>query len=874
MKAPKRRPNVLVGLVALITVAGLILYYDPRPTRGDPAHTVRVRGASTTGALQTQTMVSGLWRVDGSFESTIRIKNTLVVGPLTITPVLYMADGTPYTLPAVIVPKAGVVVVDVNQAVAQAAPTLGSHLSQFGSAALTWQYTSPGHIVASVQMLDSPDSLVFTVPFSPVQDGTAGPQTARGLWWRNDSGVGGYVSLANTTGGAIGVSVQTLGSPGSPSTVQSFQVPGHGTQMLDLDSLTAGIPPGENQAGGIVVQYQGDSGAIIVSGGLVNQSEGYSANMPFCSHDMSSASAAQYTFVSVGVMVGKPDPMMGFPQNTTFQPYAVVRNTTTSPLTLTAQINYMGSAGPVTVNAPPQQLAPLETRQIGLSAILASQGLRNFNGMLNLTFSFNGHPSDAQVATGSVDQTGTYVFEVEPEGLGPGPSKIGGYWNVANGYDTMLNYWNPSSSAEDVVATIYYGDGSGQYQIPLHLAPFASGMIDMMMLIESGQPDANGNVIPMTVQSGSVVFSNAKGKTVPMTLNLAVGAFDVTTATCCSQFVNCCGDSSFTVSPSNYLCPVGQSQQCTASATNCDGTTVYPSPSSWSSSNTAIATITNGGLMTGVAPGQVTITANFTSAPAQTGTFCVPHICVTQTASGSSPEKVTPVITSLSPSRGPVGNPETISIDGLGFGTSPTVTVGTINATVTSSTDTHLYANFTIGSSGGNQNVIVTANSQQSAPANFFNQVPTSLSIVSGTNSTTNESTCSIPGVGTGCGISRRFTYQLNDQADQPIQYSGLQVWDSFGTPSPNQLSVSGFNTTCTPYGDTNGGPCGLTTNSNGQFGEGNLSTCSTVCYSGAACVVPSSSPYTQDAQTWHIDSYSIVQTIKFYCNSVLVNGQ
>jgi hypothetical protein len=74
--------------------------------------------------------------------------------------------------------------------------------------------------------------------------------------------------------------------------------------VLDLDALTASLPPGENQAGGIAVQYEGNSGAMIVSGGLANYGEGYSANMPFCSHDMSSSKSAQYTFASVGVMGG------------------------------------------------------------------------------------------------------------------------------------------------------------------------------------------------------------------------------------------------------------------------------------------------------------------------------------------------------------------------------------------------------------------------------------------------------------------------------------------------------------------------------------------------------------------------------------------
>jgi len=98
--------------------------------------------------------------------------------------------------------------------------------------------------------------------------------------------------------------------------------------------------------------------------------------------------------------------------------------------------------------------------------------------------------------------------------------------------------------------------------------------------------------------------------------------------------------------------------------------------------------------------------------------------------------------------------------------------------------------------------------------------------------------------------------------------YSRPPAWDSFGTVSPNPLNIGGFNTTCTP---ANTGPCGLTTNANGQFNEQALSVCATACRSNGVCVTGGPSVV---GQTWHVGSGAITQTISYYCQRVLVNGQ
>jgi len=67
---------------------------------------------------------------------------------------------------------------------------------------------------------------------------------------------------------------------------------------------------------------------------------------------------------------------------------------------------------------------------------------------------------------------------------------------------------------------------------------------------------------------------------------------------------------SILVSPGSTTILMGKQQQFSATATYADGsTTSAPAGTTWSSSNTAVATVDSSGLVKGVAPGDVTISA-------------------------------------------------------------------------------------------------------------------------------------------------------------------------------------------------------------------------------------------------------------------------
>lgn len=447
-------------------------------------------------------LFSGLWRTDGGFHSTVRMKNVLVVAPIQVTPVLYMADGTEYSLPAINIPISGVATVDVNAALADVPPNIAPHLSQHGSVAVKYSYSSTGHLAAYVAIIDPLRSLSFTFPF--VEPGAMQmvmashsdqhvhptPETMEGLWWKHDGGVTGFVTLTNTTGAEQKAAVRISGSLGHGGPTRSVTLCAHCTQVLDLGEAVKDLPNNEQQAGGVSVQYA-QMGNVLVGGGLLNEGEGYSANIPFWPHDTTSSRIAM-TCASVGIMTGKADPMNGFPTETVFTPYLSLRNTSTKPLDVILRINYMKGSAPATVSLPPQRLRPMEARQIEISAALAGLALADFNGVINLAVSFTGQPGDLVMASGSVDQTGTYVFEVEPQGTGTSQMKFANYWTVAGGNDTMYSLWNPTETAQDLKLTFYYGDGSGKYVLPMHLAGQVSAMVDLKELMMRQQPDSAG----------------------------------------------------------------------------------------------------------------------------------------------------------------------------------------------------------------------------------------------------------------------------------------------------------------------------------------------------------------------------------------------
>jgi hypothetical protein len=812
--------------------------------------------ATGSGTTSTYSLYCGLWRVDNGFVSKIHVKNALIVGPLTVLPVLYMADGTQYELQPIQVPTAGTAQINVNDALSSAPPAIEPHLSQYGSAALYYQYQNAGHLLAFTEIINLQGSLIFTTPFAGLDQGPAGPQTLEALWWRHDPQVGGFVALSNVTSSPIQVSLQPTGSQGTQVASTAITLQGHTTQMLDLDMLAWGLPQAENQAGGLRLQYNGVKRAIMATGGLVNEGIGYSTDIPFWYHDLGSTSApVPVTYASVGLMVGLPQAGMGFPASLRFTPFAVLENTTAQPLTVTPTLNYMPGGSPVTLPLPVQQLKPQETRTLDLPTMLANLGLGGLNGDINLSFSITGHGGDLVIATGSVDQTGNFVFPVPAEAIGQSLGRAIGHWTVANGVDTMYSLWNPTNAAQDFVVTLHYGDGSGQYVMPVHLAAQASTMIDIGMLIAMAQPDANGNLIPNYMQEGSVVFSNPKGRRQWMTLAVCGAFYNPRKATCGEYWIDCYGYSDETVSPSSFAVAVDGTVQLDDQATYADGSVDdFTSSSTWSSNDTAVATVSVSGLVKGVSAGSVVITVELPSLVVTTGEICsngaqIP--CPTAnlgSGAGGTVGDGTPVINSVSPSSWISGYTYSNgTISGKYFGTNPTVSLSdqTISFSYTPVSDGQIDFSAAIPATTPSETVTITVTSQgyngsgwipttqgespsssgaasntAPQPVNFTQAGSQSLSggqlyfLYEWQSNTGNSSDLQ------SCAVGEFVTYPGYVAGQQGVYLWPNPPWPSTSSPNPTTGSVTGNNSYC-PWGSSSGtAPCVVDTQNHGAFGS------------------------------------------------------
>ncbi len=579
--------------------------------------------------------------------------------------------------------------------------------------------------------------------------------------------------------------------------------------------------------------------------------------------------------------------MPGFPKDTTFSPYLVLRNTTEKPLDVGLQLNYMmntNGGAPVTRNLRAQHLAPFEARQVDMQAALNSAGLvvnchpersegsaSCFGGSINLSLSFTGKGGDLVLASGSVDQTGTYVFEVEPQGVGSSRSKYTNYWGVANGNDTMLSLFNPTNAAQDILATFYYGDGSGKYTLPVHLEPQASTLIDMAMLIAEHHPDADGNVIPSSVQEGSADFASAKGRREWITLVIAGGIYNVVTATCGSTCITCCGDSGpFFSCPSSV--PVGQLGQCNSFSTDCNGYPIYPS--SWSSSNTPVLTVNGGGVVTAVSPGQATATAYYYNLIATTGNVCGPSpSCPTYSPTPASTISVTPTITFSGPayvplrtgsSTGPNSNTYTATGNPSGGTYSWTASNGNVTLTNASSATVTVTAANASGQVGDTAiTVTYTANSQSaSSTANITVVKPSSLAsppttdTVNSTGHTCSASatsnTCSqsiFAGSGSYSSYVRNRTYKILDQFNNWIAGYPLDIQESYTSPTGQCASDKV-----------------VTGSGNGDTVTDCFYFCSATCQQGGSCNVSAT-------QTITVNGYSVrTESVTWTCSSATLS--
>jgi hypothetical protein len=753
--------------------------------------------------------------------------------------------------------------IDVRSALQEA----GERLDQSGTAYIAFDAPSSGGINAYAHLLNIPKSLSLSLPFMEVAASQTSP--LRAVAWRYSNHTDAYIGIENTSARDVSATVSMVIGGREREIREAHLDPGESDtiKLPSTDELG-----GSEQAGaaGVVVRHDGDAGALVAQGWLLDDDIGFSAPFGFRG-GMAAMSSQDQTerILGTGVMIGNADAAMGFPAGVVFSPLLALWNPSTQPVVAKASFSYARNSSVQSSALPPINLAASGSVLINLRDYQVSGLIPADVAQGSIKLEYNASHGALLADLASVDQSGSFVSPVPLTCTGNRSMHMV-FWRTDGAWESMVTLQNLAAESNDLEVKITWQ--GGEYVVHKTLGSGDTTMVSINEIQSSQQPDDQGRVIPRDVLLGGidVLSQNQKHALVinamlmnPVTRTCtSCNGQPYVTSYCLTDTVSVCGFTTYTVgSGFNIFMRVFLS----------DNTQDLLAVMTSHSDNSPVATA-NGSAVNAVAPGQANISG---MAP---NSYPIDPYCNTGDLSDDSPGElltVSPVVLISGPSAVPLGTDvNTIQLTASVMPSggsyvwstiSPKVTLSNANTgtvTVTSVTqsdarnDVVINLGYTVNSVTAQTSVAITV------------QKPASLSIT-GTDSTTAFGSCAA----SSCGVTRTFDYQVYDHLTppSPMNVGGMQLWDSIVNTSTNTCSLLSYTTTCSP---SNTGPCGVRTFSNGTFHE-TLGICTPACHStSGVCFDFGCSTIAN--QTWNVNGISLASDVKrltYNCTQILVNG-
>jgi hypothetical protein len=394
----------------------------------------------------------------------------------------------------------------------------------------------------------------------------------------------------------------------------------------------------------------------------------------------------------------------------------------------------------------------METRLVNLSGAsegLIPEGVSSFS----LRLSHAGAAGDLALHIFSLEQKKNFVFTAE--GTLQTRSRLDSvYWNVADDLQAVLVVQNTGDGEVQAQATLSYDTdgGQGTYKLPpMELPARATRIVNLKQIIGAGQPDEAGQVIPAGTSLGSVTVRATGG-----------------------QAGDALAGGSVTFDPDAGQYGVFFLPMCSPSGPQ------FAEP--------------------GFPFGFDIILDGIELPPCD---FLLPIIIISVCDVFCNFGGIPPRIESITPDRALIGQPVNVVIKGSFFGNNPSLLVDSgITSNITSSSDTQINARFNIAANdaGGNHGVFVENSQGFSNGANFFVQIPSSLSVVIAGPANPLPNGCPHqtpppPDIGTNL----RIRYQINDQSGTPLTTSMTGVHEDKFSLTILGHTNSGFDSFDTP---------------------------------------------------------------------------
>lgn len=584
------KPTISLVMIALL--AALSIFFLGRPAS-------HIHAAVLSGPLHVSSIP--YYSIKDDWDSVLTLNNT-AHEPLTVSLTLYSLDGKPLQLPDVSLQEHDNVRLRLSESVALLQPGEG----QFEEGSIELRFNNEDGMALAPQLTVSDHNHGLSFDMEPPMGLKS--SNLESLWWSVDDKTSAQVALSNTTGDdlkvQIGIEWQGVVIPSSPISMVKHQ-----TVLLDIAQVLKDLNISSKgiENGGLSISHSGAPGALIAQGVVLNKERRFASSLNF----VDPAGQKNSVLNGSGLMLARPAAVPPYPEGSFFTPQLTLKNASKATQSATVTVNYTANGQEKAKVLPEVNLAPHEVRAVDFSRFVA--GMRNVSvSGAGLKIQASGAPGTLVAALTSLDQSRKTAVDVPLVSRSERSGEGGNHpFRLDEASQSVAYLTNITQKPTRVLVAVFYRGGMFTPEL-MSVGPGATIAVDLLQLRNSQVKDVQQRTLPPDLSEGQVMWKPHAGEALIGRVVTVDKKNGMTSNFSCP---NCCTlePNGWIGSPNPFLGPPGSSQQMTLYEydTYCGQFTMGPYLASGvgyiASSNTSVATVTSGGMVTFVNSGSANI---------------------------------------------------------------------------------------------------------------------------------------------------------------------------------------------------------------------------------------------------------------------------
>jgi hypothetical protein len=442
------------------------------------------------------------WTTEPGWSTELQLKNNLAAAPLTVTPVLRLADGREISLDPVTIASNAVESVDVNATLANR-PNPFSGTPMYGSVSFRYTSKHAKNLYAAVMIHRHGEPIGYHVDAWPVYTEPR-PGSREGVWWQPREGVQDMLIFSNSSGQQVSGVLSLFNATGKRWSKPLVFAP-HQTIRTSIAELlpAAGLT---GSYGGIKLELANNAGVVDSLHVLYDETAGFSAMMKMFDRDPAAkleertwAGNQQWTTWAPMFALTAPDPALGFPADIKLRPLLFLYNPTAKTVPAAITLAWRSDGGTGKAALPPIQLKPFETQQLDIGSIQKKLGIPDDAHWALVTLAAGTSPDSLIAVAASYDSTLRYGAQT-PFSDQLAERWVGGEWQVDTTHNTISAIGNGGNRPTKILLTLHYNQGADKYEVEQTIPAGGQLWLDFGKLIRNNIPDSKGRTMPSNLE--------------------------------------------------------------------------------------------------------------------------------------------------------------------------------------------------------------------------------------------------------------------------------------------------------------------------------------------------------------------------------------